>query len=235
MFAGTQVVLVGQYTEAGWATIRISGIADGERQTFAYERQQLVAAGEKSEHEALPRLWATRKIGYLLNQIRLNGENQEWIAAIIDLSVTYGIVTPYTAYLITEDDVLTQAGRQELAAAEFDEAQKTAEPVSGSGAVDAAVSANSLQQSAQAAPAMIERDGEAAVRVIGSRAFVERGGVWIETTFDPSLMTATPIMFASDAYFALLDAHPEMSAAFALGERVIAQAGGTWYEVTSAD
>ena len=45
----------------------------------------------------LPRLWATRKIGYLLNQIRLNGENPEWVQAIVDLSVRYGPAGEVTA------------------------------------------------------------------------------------------------------------------------------------------
>ena len=41
----------------------------------------------------LPRLWATRKIGYLLNRIRLDGADKETIQQIVQLSVRYGIVT----------------------------------------------------------------------------------------------------------------------------------------------
>ena len=69
--------------------------------------------------------------------------------------------------------------------------------------------------------------------VVGSRAFVNQDGVWIETTFDPSTMTTVKVQFGSDDYFALLAAHPELAEAFALGEQVIAFANGTAFEVTA--
>ena len=74
---------------------------------MSYEGQSLTTAAG-GPNDFLPRLWATRKIGYLLTQIRLHGENPESVQAIVDLSVRYGIVTPYTSYLITEDDILTR-------------------------------------------------------------------------------------------------------------------------------
>ena len=69
--------------------------------------------------------------------------------------------------------------------------------------------------------------------MVGSRAFVNQDGVWIETTFDPSTMTTVKVQFGSDDYFALLAAHPELAEAFALGEQVIAFANGTAFEVTA--
>ncbi|CAN5781414.1 VIT domain-containing protein [soil metagenome] len=234
IFAGTQLVLVGKYADGGGATIRVSGMVDGEQQTFVYDGQVLADRTLTSGDDTLPRLWATRKIGYLLNQVRLYGENQEWIAAIVDLSVKYGIVTPYTSYLITEDDILTQAGRDQVAAAEFEEAVTTQAPSSGAVAVDAATDASALQSSANAAPASFETEEGAAVRSIGSRAFVLQSGTWIETTFDPSSMETNKVEFASDEYFELLTENPDLAAAFALGEHVIAQSNGVWYEVTPA-
>ena len=49
-------------------------------------------------------LWASRRIGYLLDQIRLNGENKELVDEITQLAREHGIVTPYTSYLIMEDE-----------------------------------------------------------------------------------------------------------------------------------
>lgn len=57
-----------------------------------------------SDHEFIPRLWATRRIGYLLDEIRLRGESQELKDEVTDLARKHGIVTPYTAYLILEDE-----------------------------------------------------------------------------------------------------------------------------------
>jgi Ca-activated chloride channel family protein len=241
IFAGTQLVVVGKYSEGGSGTLTVSGMVDGERQTFVYEDQAFVDDAGSRVNESLPRLWATRKIGYLLNQIRLHGENEEWIEAIVDLSVRYGIVTPYTSYLITEDDILTSAGRDEVVAQEFEEAQSTQAPTSGGEAVSAAADAGALQDADMAAPTSFESEGGdgsgggGAVKSIGSRAFVLQDGVWIETTFDPSTMETEKVEFASDEYFALLESNPDLAEAFALGEQVIAISDGVAYEVTSGE
>jgi Ca-activated chloride channel family protein len=43
-------------------------------------------------------------VGYLLDEIRLHGENSELRDEVTQLARKYGIVTPYTAYLIVEDE-----------------------------------------------------------------------------------------------------------------------------------
>jgi len=43
-------------------------------------------------------------VGYLLDEIRLHGENAELRDEVTELARKYGIVTPYTAYLIVEDE-----------------------------------------------------------------------------------------------------------------------------------
>jgi hypothetical protein len=71
------------------------------------------------------------------------------------------------------------------------------------------------------------------VKIVGSRTFVLKDGVWIDTTFDPSKMETTKVTFLSDEYFQLLADHPDLADAFALGEHVIAISGGVAYEVVS--
>ena len=46
-------------------------------------------------------------------------------------------------------------------------------------------------------------------------------------------MTAVDVPFASDEYFALLGEHPELGAAFALGQQVIVVLDETAYRVTA--
>jgi Ca-activated chloride channel family protein len=236
IFAGTQLVVVGKYRAGGPAKLTLTGNVNGQIQTYVYEDRSFATGGGD---EFLPRLWATRKIGYLLNQIRLHGENQEWIQAIVDLSVRYGIVTPYTSYLITEDDILSQQGR----AAAAEEAVATSEPASSSGAdaVERAQGAGGMASSDQAAPAP-PADGEGddgyggegggAVQIVGQRTFLLQDGVWIETTFDTASMTTIKVQFASDDYFKLMDLFPDLAEAFALGDRVIAISNGIAFEVT---
>ena len=48
-------------------------------------------------------------------------------------------------------------------------------------------------------------------------------------------MKTTPVQFASEDYFALIAARPELGAAFALGERVIVVQNGVAYEVTAGE
>lgn len=101
LFRGDQLVLVGRYSGKGDAAVVLEGSADRRKQKFTYE----VSFPRKADdHEFIPRLWATRRVGYLLDEIRLRGENAELRDEVTDLARKFGIVTPYTAYLIVEDE-----------------------------------------------------------------------------------------------------------------------------------
>jgi len=231
LFAGTQLVVVGRYRNSGPATIELTGTVNGEPQKFVYPRQHFDDSGGK---DFIPRLWATRKIGYLLNQIRLHGENKELIDQIVKLSVRYGIVTPYTSYLVTEpgQDVLSDEGRNAIVEEQYAQsASATAAPAYGADAVNRSQAESGL--AGAEAPSAPEGEAANVVRIIGTHTFLLSEGVWIDTAFDPSKMQTKPVEFASEDYFSLLDARPELATAFALGPRVIALADdGAAYEVT---
>jgi Ca-activated chloride channel family protein len=231
LFVGSQVVLLGRYREGGKADISLSGDVNGERQTFSYLDQAFdKQSSADSLQAAIPRLWATRKVGYLLNEIRLKGANQEIIDQIVHLSIRYGIVTPYTSYLVSEEAPLGAAEQERLANETFSQLQAmpTAAPA-GPAAVQSAVDAGSLQGAGKAP----ELSGEAAsaVQLVGSRTFVLSDGKWVDTAFDPATMKTTPVEFLSADYFALVANSPDLAAAFALGEQVIAISGSLVYEV----
>src|SRR5262249_34171782 len=61
------------------------------------------------DHEFVEHLWARRKVGYMLDQIRVNGENPELVTEIVKLAKKYGITTPYTSFLIVPDGALPVA------------------------------------------------------------------------------------------------------------------------------
>jgi len=63
-----------------------------------------------SDKEFVEELWARRKVGYLLEQIRLNGEQKELVNEVTMLAKKYGIATPYTSYLIVPDAPVPVAG-----------------------------------------------------------------------------------------------------------------------------
>lgn len=101
LFKGEQLVFAGRYSSKGDGAIQIEGTVNGEVKKFAYDVKFL---DEANDHEFIPRLWATRRVGYLLDEIRLRGESKEVKEEVVELARKYSIVTPYTAYLITEDE-----------------------------------------------------------------------------------------------------------------------------------
>ena len=223
LFAGGQLVLVGRYRDSGELTIRLTGEVNGVTQTFSYEEQLLRSSGGP---EFLPRLWATRKIGALLSQIRLDGPNQELVDQIVRLSIRYGIVTPYTSYLVTEPQALGAEAQEDLAASVFSDLMGTPTAVSGEAAVQRAADEGEILRSDVAfAP---DYD---VVKVVGTRTFKLVDGVWTDTGFDPQHDETIQVPFLSEDYFSLADSRSELGAALALGPRVIVVFDGVAYEV----
>ncbi|MBI4662535.1 MAG: VWA domain-containing protein [Verrucomicrobia bacterium] len=101
LFKGEQLVLVGRYSGAGSGSVVVQGTAGRATKRFA---EDVKFAESAAEHDFIPRLWATRRVGYLLDEIRLHGENKELKDEVTELARQFGIVTPYTAYLIVEDE-----------------------------------------------------------------------------------------------------------------------------------
>ncbi len=99
LFRGSQVVLVGSYTGDGDSVIRLKGRVGKKKEEFVYEGTFPKNCKERS---FISSLWAHRKIGYLLDQIRLHGENKELEDEVVRLSLAHGIETPYTSYLVLE-------------------------------------------------------------------------------------------------------------------------------------
>jgi hypothetical protein len=158
------------------------------------------------------------------------------IGEIVELSIRYGIITPYTSFLVEEpEQALSEEGRRDISNQAY-AAAATATPAPASGA--AAVEKSQAQGALEAAQAPAA-PGEAyaqQVQVVGDRAFVLRNDVWTDTTFDPTRMSTTKLPFGSDAFFKLLADHPEAGRYFAIGERVIVMIDGTAYEtVTSGE
>ena len=244
LFAGTQLVVAGRYRQGGPATITLLGDLNGETQTFVYEDSVFRSRGGD---DFIPRLWATRAIGHLLQQIRLHGENEELVQSVVNLSIRYGIITPYTSYLIEEEDIFTQSGREMIVEEEM-VAEEEPAPVTGADAVEEAEEVGEM--AAAEAPQAVEVtrvvsevvvDGETvaveqrAIETVGSKTFVYRDGVWMDTAFDADSQTPQRVGFASDAYFDLLSAAPDLGRYMALGPRVLVVYDGVAYEVVEGE
>ena len=101
LFSGDMLVVFGRYSGSGTATARITGTFNGTQKEFS---AQVTFPAHTGADTFVPRMWATRRVGWLLDEMRLHGESGELRDEVIRLARDFGIVTPYTAYLVVEDE-----------------------------------------------------------------------------------------------------------------------------------
>ncbi len=207
LFYGGQLTLVGRYAGSGQATIALIGTRGGAEETYVLDAE-FPARSEAADF--LPRLWASRKVGYLLKRIIMEGESEELVQQIVELATHYGIATPYTSFLVEE-------------AAAVAPPPAAAGPGYGTKAVSMAQSAQRLA----AAEAPQEAGG---VKEVAGRVFRLVDGVWQETSYHEGANTVE-IAYLSDAYFELLASYPELAPILALGKEVIFQLGDLFVRI----
>lgn len=114
LFAGQELIVVGRYRATGKATARLSGRVGEEETSFEFP-VKFAKKQSDSRLAFIEKLWATRRIGDLINQMDLNGKNEELVEELVVLSTKHGILTPYTSFLADEEtnvgDVITSRRR----------------------------------------------------------------------------------------------------------------------------
>jgi Ca-activated chloride channel family protein len=111
LFAGDQAVVFGRYRIGGAARIRLAGTLHGQSTELAFPAE----LAERSPDDAnafVAKLWATRRVGEILDQIDLQGRNEELVQELIGLGKRHGILTPYTSFLA--DDTTNLQDRRGL-------------------------------------------------------------------------------------------------------------------------
>lgn len=206
LFAGDSLVVTGRFAGAGPVALRLSGhrLGAAEEQTF-----NVTLPESEPGNTFIPRLWAGRRIGYLLDELRLRGESREVIAEITELARAHGIITPYTAWLILEDEARRDvpAPQRTLQALDRDDGareaarfglerlrEEKAGPKSGEAAFANARAQSALKfagsLSAQIAPALTEAAG-----AVAGYSAAESGGTAraasIRSGLDQILLTAS--------------------------------------------
>ena len=248
LFRGDQLVLFGRNRTAFRDRVVVSGWVGGEKKSFAFgggnrdakPKGQPVAFDERSVEplEFLPKLWATRKVGFLLAQIRVNGEQPELKNEVIRLAKKYGLVTPYTSYLAVddsefgdrpveepEDDFDRRRPRPRHPAADTHggEAAPSAAPraerkrrklfkfdgFKSSSGKDA-VSASEATRELQEAES-VEDDSGLNRRYVSGRTFEWSGGDWIQDGLSSQDRSkAVEVKAYTSKYFKLLKKYPEL-------------------------
>jgi Ca-activated chloride channel family protein len=238
LFAGSQLILFGRYTRPGAMTAHLTGQVAGHTRTFTYP---VSLPDRERENGFIPRLWASRKIGYLLEEIRLHGESAELKDEVIRLSKEHGILTPYTAFLVEEPGVrgpdrrLSQNGSPVPPGAAGPpegilggRLNRDQGGFAGAAPSDAAAfrraSGDEAVRASQRIGGMkaqsVESEEASAVRRVDARVFQRRGDVWVDAAYTAK-MPVIAIKWGSPAYFELLRLRPSLGRVLALGRKLV--------------
>jgi Ca-activated chloride channel family protein len=234
LFAGQDLVLLTRYSGSGRARL----VFDGRSATGAVHWETMVDFPDHERDNAfVPRLWATRRIGWLSAARRQNGPSPEVDDELRTLGERYGIPTELTSYLVQEQQVAVSGGRMmdslgrndlmsraaAAPAAKFEAARAATEQrdAKSIGAMDKPLMLQEVVISGVGiAAGTLEKDRADAVRRAGNRVFAHRDGRWTDAGFKAGTKIVKIKPF-SPAYFAVLDAIPDLRAAFAVGDRVL--------------
>lgn len=236
VFAGGQVLLFGRYRGTGRGTVVVRGSARNRKEAFECGAD----FGGSDRNDFLPSVWAHRKVAFLMEEIRLRGKHKEIEDEIVALGKRYGIVTPYTSFLIVEDEkpaLREQVGfmrRSFEAAKSGRDAVAVSRNLAGAKMMDAAAPAG--------APAMVgfgDREGAAgggaggfepmrtaarrSMRKVADKVFyLARDGCFYDSLFVEDMRDRIEeIKRFSEAYFGLLDRHRDIGRYLADGANLV--------------
>ncbi|MFZ1699587.1 MAG: VIT and VWA domain-containing protein [Pyrinomonadaceae bacterium] len=240
LFRGMQLTIVGRYKNTGDLnniTLRLTGKAGRENRSFAYNDLDFPVRGE--DNGFLPRLWASRRVGWLLEQIRANGETKEVRDEVVDLGTKYGLVTPYTSYLATDGSMATFGRDMPMDSRRAAPAAKAMRERSGAGAVQLSIQQNSMQANDMVVATEGKDDKEQVIvrnsinnQFVANKNFINQNGVWVDSDFtETARMPETNIKFASEEYFALVAKEPSLAPYLSLGEQVVIVWKGKVYRI----
>ena len=240
LFYGSETIIAGRYKNEGRSEAVLTGKIGDEIIEYRYP-VEFSDGSTADEYIAL--LWANRRIGYLLQEMRLHGTSDELLSEVIELSKKFGIITEYTSFLVTGDehrmaDAYWEAeapilrGRLKKSVEELGTAQ------SGKGAVTQSSNLNRQQMLMIAPPANEVQIGEGKheftnAKQIGVQAFYQSGSNWIQSGIDKDSPDMEIKRF-SKAYFQILDNDPSLGRYLAVGDEVRLQIGSQVVQISDS-
>ena len=239
LFLGSQLILAGRFVGTGRGELVLTGTVGDEARRFTYQ----IEFTRDRDNDFIPRHWATRRVGYLLNQIRLYGENREIVDEIVDLATRYGIITPYTSMLVTEDEMFPT----DMVFGWDPGGMRNAPAAPGTGALGGGGfgggQAESYSRDMSSSMAEMEEGGMVdmdqslvgAVSYAGDKTFyMNDEGYWVDSEYDEDTMDEPEhIVYLSDEYFDLVMDEPDIAEYLAVGDLVIVVFGDTVYQIDS--
>jgi len=227
LFAGEELVVFARYRPGRETTagdVEITGRRNGQRERFTAD---VTFPIDESGNDFIPQLWAARKIGYLSREIRLRGHNAELVEEIRRTALRYGLISEYTSYLVLEPDMVTMDSPAVpgINLLPWDNLMAAPNEATGAGAV-ARAKTSAARRVTRSAGDLKDLDKEFAQRfaddsrrVVGGRVFTLTEGTWTDAAKMPGpVVRIAPF---SDAYFAVLQALPELERYFTEFDTVV--------------
>jgi Ca-activated chloride channel family protein len=240
LFRGMQMTIIGRYkntNDLNNITLRLTGKAGKDARSFTYNDLDFPIRSEGNDF--LPRLWASRRVGWLLEQIRANGETKETRDEVVELGTRYGLVTPYTSYLATDGSMANVARDRADSFSRTAPAAKAMRENTGAGAVALSTQQNTMQMNVQVTADEKADKDQVVLRnsinnqFVANKNFINQSNVWVDAEFsETSRLPETAIKFASDEYFTLVTREPELAQYLSLGEQVVIVWKGRVYRIT---
>ncbi len=241
LFKGMQMTIIGRYKNTNDLkniTLRLTGKAGKESRSFTYNDLDFPVRNE--DNNFLPRLWASRRVGWLLEQIRANGESKETREEVVELGTRYGLVTPYTSYLATDGSMANMRAGMSLDSVSAAAPAKAMREKSGAGAVRMSIQQNTMQSNASVAADERKEESEQIIvrnsvnnQFVANKNFINQNGVWVDSDFsETAKLTETSIKFATDEYFRLITNEPSLAPYLSLGDQVVVVWKGKVYRIT---
>lgn len=227
VFAGNEIIVFGRFLNDGETNVHLHG---NRGATVVNHTFTAGFSPREGQYPFIAKLWAGRRIGHLLDAMRVSGETAEVKDEVIRLSKRYGIMTPYTSFLAAPEEVRIASGLTSRS-------QSDLPPTVGhdratrfrmdQAATQRSIEASKLKSSAPAmmmAPRldMEELAGADRDANISGRRFTNINGVWTDwDAVTPKVPVTDTLVIKpySEAYFHLA-ANKDIAAILSLGDRV---------------
>ncbi len=103
IYKGQQLIVVGRYHGEGRGRLTLRGTLNGVQKTLVRE---IDFPAQKESDAFVARVWAQRRVRFLLDEMDRNGETPEMRDEVIALAEAYHLVTPYTSMVTVAEPTL---------------------------------------------------------------------------------------------------------------------------------
>ncbi|MHC4873243.1 MAG: VWA domain-containing protein [Planctomycetota bacterium] len=251
LYAGSQIIAAGKFDPAlKHLAVSLEGRFGKVDKSYTTEFD----LSKAREVENVAAIWAMRKVGFMLEQIRLNGESTELVAEVKRLGTKYGIVTPYTSFLVVEEGEgmarnEVEAARREVKSLsaglkkEFSSENFVGKSSQVRSRMSGSIAGADVMEEADVSIVgrLLRRKGnvknkrirQAEIKYAVGRAFILNNGKWIEATLlNEKGYKTIKVKFLSEEYFDLIKTNTKVAKIASLGDNVIFKLNGKIYHIS---